>query len=82
MKLILAYILYLLSITTCCYCRILVGAPKDHNLQPGTKRSGALWKCPLTTNTTDCIQVYTDGYKGKLLYSHGYKPGYWILVDW
>ncbi|XP_071512527.1 integrin alpha-PS1-like isoform X2 [Panulirus ornatus] len=42
---------------------ILVGAPKDHNLQPGTNRSGALWKCPLTTNITDCQQVYTDGFK-------------------
>ncbi|XP_042879254.1 integrin alpha-PS1-like, partial [Penaeus japonicus] len=43
--------------------RILVGAPKDHNLQPGTNRSGALWKCPLTTYTTDCEQVQTDGFK-------------------
>ncbi|XP_047487333.1 integrin alpha-PS1-like isoform X2 [Penaeus chinensis] len=42
---------------------ILVGAPKDHNLQPGTNRSGALWRCPLTTRTTDCEQVQTDGFK-------------------
>ncbi|XP_045602877.2 uncharacterized protein [Procambarus clarkii] len=42
---------------------ILVGAPKDHNLQPGTNRSGALWKCPLTTLTSDCQQVHTDGLK-------------------
>ena len=27
---------------------ILVGAPRDDNLQPGTTRSGALWQCPLT----------------------------------
>ena len=27
---------------------ILVGAPKDDNLQPNTHRSGALWQCPLT----------------------------------
>ncbi|CAL4109248.1 unnamed protein product, partial [Meganyctiphanes norvegica] len=42
---------------------ILVGAPKDQNLQPGTQNSGALWKCPLTTNISDCTQVHTDGYK-------------------
>ncbi|XP_068244696.1 integrin alpha-3-like isoform X2 [Palaemon carinicauda] len=42
---------------------LLVGAPKDQNLQPGTNRSGALWKCPLTTYTSDCEQVKTDGFK-------------------
>ncbi|XP_025410272.1 integrin alpha-PS1 isoform X2 [Sipha flava] len=40
---------------------ILVGAPLDQNLQPGTNRSGALWKCPLTSSYDDCIQVVTDG---------------------
>ena len=29
---------------------ILVGAPRDQNLQPGTTRSGALWQCKLTTD--------------------------------
>ena len=29
---------------------ILVGAPKDENLQPNTTESGALWQCPLTTD--------------------------------
>ncbi|XP_020290925.1 integrin alpha-PS1 isoform X2 [Pseudomyrmex gracilis] len=43
--------------------KILVGAPLDQNLQPGTNRSGALWQCPLTTYTRDCIQVPTDGMK-------------------
>ena len=28
--------------------RILVGAPRDQNLQPGTNRSGALYQCPFT----------------------------------
>ena len=28
---------------------ILVGAPKDNNLQPNTSESGALWRCPLST---------------------------------
>ncbi|XP_064116028.1 LOW QUALITY PROTEIN: integrin alpha-PS1-like [Macrobrachium nipponense] len=42
---------------------LLVGAPKDQNLQPGTNRSGALWNVPLTTYTTDCEQVKTDGFK-------------------
>ena len=27
---------------------ILVGAPRDNNLQPNTNRSGALWQCRLT----------------------------------
>ncbi|XP_066588057.1 integrin alpha-PS1 isoform X2 [Prorops nasuta] len=40
---------------------LLVGAPLDQNRQPGTNRSGALWQCPLTTYTNDCIQVITDG---------------------
>ena len=40
---------------------ILVGAPKDQNLQPGTKKSGALYRCPLSLNTDDCDQVETDG---------------------
>lgn len=40
---------------------MLIGAPLDQNLQPGTNRSGALWRCPLTTNSTDCVQVVTDG---------------------
>ncbi|XP_054286091.1 integrin alpha-PS1-like isoform X2 [Macrosteles quadrilineatus] len=40
---------------------LLVGAPLDQNLQPGTNRSGALWRCPLTTRTDDCEQVVTDG---------------------
>lgn len=38
-----------------------MGAPLDQNRQPGTNRSGALWQCPLTTNTGDCKQVITDG---------------------
>ena len=29
---------------------LLVGAPRDQNLQPNTTRSGALWRCPLTTH--------------------------------
>lgn len=28
---------------------ILVGAPRDENLQPNTTRSGALWHCPLSS---------------------------------
>ncbi|XP_015598210.1 integrin alpha-PS1 isoform X2 [Cephus cinctus] len=40
---------------------MLIGAPLDQNKQPGTNRSGALWQCPLTTFTNDCIQVITDG---------------------
>lgn len=29
---------------------MLVGAPRDDNLQPGTNRSGALWRCPMTAS--------------------------------
>ena len=29
---------------------LLVGAPRDDNLQPNTTRSGALWQCPLSTD--------------------------------
>ena len=40
---------------------ILIGAPQDRNLQPGTERSGALYRWPLSSDTTDCSQVVTDG---------------------
>ena len=40
---------------------ILIGAPQDRNLQPGTERSGALYRCPLSSDTGDCLQVVTDG---------------------
>merc|ERR1711988_1519881 len=40
---------------------ILIGAPRDKNLQPGTNRTGALYKCSLSLNTEDCVQVETDG---------------------
>ena len=42
-----------------------MGAPLDQNIQPGTNRSGALWKCPLTSYARDCQQVITDGQKSK-----------------
>lgn len=47
------------------FTRILVGAPLGQNLQPGTNRSGALWKCPLTSTYDDCEQVVTDGKRSK-----------------
>ncbi|XP_034662240.1 integrin alpha-PS1 isoform X1 [Drosophila subobscura] len=40
---------------------LLVGAPLDHNRQPNTSHSGALWKCPITQSFDDCEQVITDG---------------------
>lgn len=40
---------------------LLVGAPVDNNLQPGTNRSGALHRCPISTYLHDCEQVITDG---------------------
>merc|ERR1711879_316279 len=29
---------------------LLVGAPRDDNLQPNTSRSGALWQCKLSSD--------------------------------
>ncbi|CAG0879816.1 unnamed protein product [Darwinula stevensoni] len=40
---------------------LLVGAPLGQNLQPSTNKSGALFKCPITTRRNDCKQVVTDG---------------------
>ncbi|XP_049873202.1 integrin alpha-PS1 isoform X2 [Pectinophora gossypiella] len=40
---------------------LLVGAPLGQNLQPNTNRSGALWKCGLTSAVGDCEQIITDG---------------------
>ncbi|EDV91936.1 integrin alpha-PS1 isoform X2 [Drosophila grimshawi] len=40
---------------------LLVGAPLDRNRQPQTNQSGALYKCPISTNFDDCEQVITDG---------------------
>ncbi|KAL1497241.1 hypothetical protein ABEB36_008234 [Hypothenemus hampei] len=40
---------------------ILVGAPLGQNLQPGTNASGAVFKCPISKHTEDCVQIETDG---------------------
>ncbi|XP_037937468.1 integrin alpha-PS1 isoform X2 [Teleopsis dalmanni] len=40
---------------------LLIGAPLDKNLQPGTNQTGALYKCPITQDFNDCVQVITDG---------------------
>ncbi|XP_034489555.1 integrin alpha-PS1 isoform X2 [Drosophila innubila] len=40
---------------------LLVGAPLDQNRQPNTNESGALYRCPISTNFDDCEQVITDG---------------------
>lgn len=37
------------------------------NLQPGTNHSGALYRCPITTNLNDCDQVVTDGKRSKFV---------------
>lgn len=57
--------MYLLWFVILVYYRLLVGAPLDQNAQPDTNRSGALWRCPLTTLHTDCDQVITDGKRGE-----------------
>lgn len=40
---------------------MLVGAPLGKNLQPFTNHSGALFKCPISKDDNDCIQIETDG---------------------
>lgn len=47
------------------FSRLLVGAPLGQNLQPNTSHSGALFKCPITQNTNDCVQIITDGRRCK-----------------
>ncbi|EEC08879.1 integrin alpha-ps, putative [Ixodes scapularis] len=37
--------------------RLLVGAPRAQTSQPGTNRSGAVYKCPMTTWLQDCKQI-------------------------
>ena len=39
---------------------ILVGAPRDDNLQPNTHRSGALWQCPLTAAIDVRKSLFSD----------------------
>ncbi|XP_026327336.1 integrin alpha-PS1 isoform X2 [Hyposmocoma kahamanoa] len=66
---------------------LLVGAPLGQNLQPNTTRSGALWKCPLTSPLDDCIQVVTDGKRSvessRLSAPHQdeIKDGQWLGVS-
>lgn len=65
---------------------LLVGAPLGNNLQPGTNHSGALYRCPVTTNFFDCEQVVTDGKRtvdSKNLMPPGddeIKDGQWLGV--
>ncbi|KAG0428530.1 hypothetical protein HPB47_024486 [Ixodes persulcatus] len=40
--------------------RLLVGAPRAQTSQPGTNRSGAVYKCPMTTWLQDCKQIPID----------------------
>ncbi|XP_035439524.2 integrin alpha-PS1 isoform X1 [Spodoptera frugiperda] len=74
---------------------LLVGAPLGQNLQPNTTRSGALWKCSVSSTPTDCIQIITDGKRtkyGKIdtnldsdhltaPYSDEIKEGQWLGVS-
>ncbi|XP_017140366.1 integrin alpha-PS1 isoform X2 [Drosophila miranda] len=65
---------------------LLVGAPLDHNRQPNTSHSGALWRCPITQRFDDCEQVITDGrrsYDSEVLSppsSDEIKEGQWMGV--
>ena len=58
---------------------LLIGAPQDRNLQPGTNTSGALYRCPVTSSTRDCIQVVTDGKRHN--YWSGSRKNYHGIYD-
>ncbi|XP_030567984.1 integrin alpha-PS1 [Drosophila novamexicana] len=52
---------------------LLVGAPLDRNRQPNTNASGALYRCPISTDFDDCEQVITDGRRSS---GGAYEPTY------
>ena len=54
---------------------LLIGAPQDRNLQPGTNSSGALYRCPVSLDTRDCSQVVTDGKRHNSGHYHGIYDG-------
>ncbi|XP_044728247.1 integrin alpha-PS1 isoform X2 [Chrysoperla carnea] len=56
------------------YSLLLAGAPLGNNLQPNTSQSGALYKCPITANPFDCMQVITDGRKSDDLNDPKFDP--------
>ncbi|RVE45363.1 hypothetical protein evm_009992 [Chilo suppressalis] len=70
---------------------VLIGAPLGQNLQPNTRKSGALWKCALTPAVRDCEQVVTDGMRSIGLestnvnltspYPDEIKEGQWLGVS-
>ncbi len=66
---------------------ILVGAPRDDNLQPGTNRSGALYRCPVSADTrvrkkkrkksVSAVLARAFYYSPRLLCSEGGNGGRW-----
>ncbi|XP_050311536.1 integrin alpha-PS1 [Anthonomus grandis grandis] len=55
---------------------ILVGAPLGQNLQPSTNFSGAIFKCPITHEDEDCVQIPTDGHRAASgIYDFDYDEG-------
>lgn len=72
---------------------LLVGAPRAQTSQPGTNRSGAVYRCPLSTRYSDCSQLNIetektepdrdvlkdDQWLGVTVQSQG--PGGFILVS-
>ncbi|XP_059052225.1 integrin alpha-PS1 isoform X2 [Achroia grisella] len=66
---------------------LLVGAPLGKNLQPNITKSGALFKCGLTSADWDCEQVITDGksnpdgYNLTEPHSDEQKKGQWLGVS-
>lgn len=46
----------------CCFCRILVGAPRARGLGHLRRtHTGALYRCPITAEEFDCERVDIDG---------------------
>ncbi|KAG1667808.1 Integrin alpha-PS1 [Nymphon striatum] len=59
--------------------RILVGAPKDDTNQPGTNKTGAVYRCDFNTNQNDCEQLNIE-YDTKPPPSNILKDDQWLGV--
>ncbi|XP_022240619.1 integrin alpha-PS1-like [Limulus polyphemus] len=60
------------------YPVLLVGAPLAQTKQPGTNRSGALYKCDLTTYRKDCSQINVE--PNDVPFSDVDRNGQWLGV--
>ncbi|KAG1698804.1 Integrin alpha-PS1 [Nymphon striatum] len=61
------------------HTKILVGAPKDDTNQPGTNKTGAVYRCDFNTNQNDCEQLNIE-YDTKPPPSNILKDDQWLGV--